>query len=105
MRSKYLAIAIWQLWTFLISIMFKVSGLRVEVFAGVLLVVVRNVAGFMTMGLGFCVLGFWVFLGSFVLGFWGVGLGFAAGMLSRRNFLISSIINVSGLKVEDTAGR
>ena len=55
--------------TFLISIMFKVSGLRVDVFAGVLLVVVRNVAGFMTIGLGFCVLGFWVFLGSFVLGF------------------------------------
>ena len=45
-----------------------VSGLRVEDTAGVLLVVVRSVAGFIMIVLGFWVLGFWV-LGFWVLGF------------------------------------
>ena len=43
---------LFSMMTFLISFIIMVSGLRVEDTAGVLLVVVRSVAGFMTIGLG-----------------------------------------------------
>ena len=69
----------------LIWFIIKVSGLRVEDTAGVLLVVVLNVTGFMMIVLGFWVLGFWG-LGFWVLGFRVLGLWIAgfrvAGMWS-----------------------
>ena len=64
----------------LIWFIIKVSGLRVEDTAGVLLVVVLNVTGFMMIVLGFWVLGFWV-LGFRVLGLWIAGFR-VAGMWS-----------------------
>ena len=92
----------------LIWFIIKVSGLRVEETAGVLLVVVRNVAGFIMIDLSFWVRGFWV-LGFWDGGFWVLGFrgtGFwVTGMWSTMKFLISSIIRVSGLNVEDTGGR